>query len=86
MVKRETDDYCGMGNRDGYQEEVLWHVITKVLRMIIIIRDDRECTNGTTWFPRFSESWDFEYETGDRAIVLKDLNGFAGSQSCNDFG
>ena len=75
-----------MGDRDGYLGEISWHVIAKVLQMLFIIRDDRKRTNSTTWFPRFSDGWDFEYEARDRAIVLKDLDGFAGSQSCDNFG
>ncbi len=50
MVKRETDDYCDIGDRYGYQGEISWCVIVKVVQMVVIITDDRECTNGTTGF------------------------------------
>jgi hypothetical protein len=58
----------------GYQGEASWHVFAKGFKMIVIVTHDRKCPNGTSWLARFSRLSGFNRETGDRAIVLADLD------------
>jgi hypothetical protein len=58
----------------GYPGEASWHVFAKRFKMIVIFSNDRKSPNGTSWLARFSRLSRLDRETGDRAIVLADLD------------
>ena len=68
-----------------YRGEASWHVFAEGFKMIIIVRNDRKCSNGTSRLSRFARLLRFDRETGDGAIVLTDLDFFARLEFGDEF-